>query len=156
MCAKFLIIIMFFSHVQKRLKNFLKILHLYLPSSTISPYFNSSYYSFLTIFTLYPIFFNIISQNFFSAKTQWAGFNPQTPLAFASVQNALSLFLGRRRISKGSPFQEKGPTMENARLCLVAALARGSNNSWPVTEERRAWRPGIPDRPTEVNRFFTS
>jgi len=28
--------------------------------------------------------------------------------------------------------------------CLVAVLARGTN-SWPVTEERRARRPGRPD-----------
>src|SRR6218665_1142803 len=62
----------------------------------------------------------------------------------SNLQNALSLFLGRRRISKGSPFQVEGPTMENARRCLVAALARGTN-SWPVTEERRARRPGRPD-----------
>src|SRR6218665_123286 len=32
----------------------------------------------------------------------------------SSLQNALSLFLGRIRISKGSPFQVEGPTMENA------------------------------------------
>src|SRR6218665_1534888 len=46
-------------------------------------------------------------------------------------------------ISKGSPFQVEGPTVENARRCLVAAVARGTN-SWPVTEERRACRPGRP------------
>src|SRR6218665_2633544 len=62
----------------------------------------------------------------------------------SNLQNALSLFLGRIRISKGSPFQMEGPTMENARRCLVAVLARGTN-SWPVTEERRARRPGRPD-----------
>src|SRR6218665_1087508 len=45
---------------------------------------------------------------------------------------------------QGSPFQVEGPTMENARRCLVAVLARGTN-SWPVTEERRARRPGRPD-----------
>jgi len=50
----------------------------------------------------------------------------------SNLQNALSLFLGRRRISKGSPFQVKGPTMENAQRCLVAVLAWGTN-SWPVT-----------------------
>src|SRR6218665_3674142 len=38
----------------------------------------------------------------------------------SNLQNALSLFLGRIRISKGSPFQVEGPTMENARRCLVA------------------------------------
>src|SRR6218665_892470 len=62
----------------------------------------------------------------------------------SNLQNALSLFLGRIRISKGSPFQVEGPTMENARRCLVAVLARGTN-SWPVAEERRARRPGRPD-----------
>src|SRR6218665_244991 len=41
---------------------------------------------------------------------------------FSNLQNALSLFLGRRRISKGSPLQVVGPTMENARRCLVAVL----------------------------------
>src|SRR6218665_3769560 len=62
----------------------------------------------------------------------------------SSLQNALSLFLGRIRISKGSLFQVEGPTMENARRCLVEVLARGTN-SWPVAEERRARRPGRPD-----------
>src|SRR6218665_2014647 len=42
----------------------------------------------------------------------------------SNLQNALSLFLGRRRISKGSPFQVEGPTMENARRSLVAVVAR--------------------------------
>ena len=73
---------------------------------------------------------------------------PAQPRRYRSVlsnlQNALSLFLGRIRISKGSPFQEEGPTMENARRCVVAVLARGTN-SWPVAEERRARRPGRPD-----------
>src|SRR6218665_1586999 len=62
----------------------------------------------------------------------------------SNLQNALSLFLDRIRISKGSPFQVEGPTMENGRCCLVAVLARGTN-SWPVAEERRARRPGRPD-----------
>src|SRR6218665_233504 len=73
---------------------------------------------------------------------------PAQPWRYRSVlsnlQNALSLFLGRRQISKGSPFQVEGPTMENARRCLVAGLAPGTN-SWPVAEERRARRPGRPD-----------
>src|SRR6218665_2897515 len=60
---------------------------------------------------------------------------PAQPRQYRSVlsnlQNALSLFLGRIRISKGSSFQVGGPTMENARRCLVAVLARGTN-SWPV------------------------
>src|SRR6218665_235554 len=58
----------------------------------------------------------------------------------SNLQNALSLFLGRRRISKRSRFQVERPTMENARGCLVGVLAR-CTNSWPVTEERRARRP---------------
>src|SRR6218665_3741953 len=70
---------------------------------------------------------------------------PAQPRRYRSVlsnlQNALSLLLGRIRISKGCPFQVEGPTMENARRCLVAVLARGTN-SWPVAEERRARRPG--------------
>src|SRR6218665_2138635 len=51
---------------------------------------------------------------------------PAQPRRYRSVlsnlQNALSLFLGRIRISKGRPFQVEGPTMENARRCLVAVL----------------------------------
>jgi len=62
----------------------------------------------------------------------------------SNLQNALSLLLRRRRIFKGSPFQMEGPTLENTRRCLVASVARGTN-SWPVTEERRAHRPGRPD-----------
>src|SRR6218665_797027 len=57
---------------------------------------------------------------------------PAQPRRYRSVlsnlQNALSLFLGRIQISKGSPFQVEGPTMENARRCLVAVLARGTNS----------------------------
>ena len=48
---------------------------------------------------------------------------PAQPWRYRSVlsnlQNTLSLFLGRRRISKGRPFQVEGPTLENARRCLV-------------------------------------
>ena len=62
----------------------------------------------------------------------------------SNLQKALSLLLGRGRTSEGSPFQLEGPTMENARHCLVAVLAQGTT-SWPVTEERRARRPGRPD-----------
>src|SRR6218665_1245162 len=72
---------------------------------------------------------------------------PAQPRRYRSVlsnlQNALSLFLSRRRISKKSPFQVEGPTMEKARRCLIAVLARGAN-SWPVAEERIARRPGRP------------
>src|SRR6218665_449424 len=74
--------------------------------------------------------------------------SPAQPRRYRSVlgnlQNALSLFLGRRRISKGSSFQVEGPTMGNARRCLAAVLARGTNNG-PVTEARRGGRPGKPD-----------
>src|SRR6218665_3342790 len=66
---------------------------------------------------------------------------PAHPRRYRSVlsnlQNALSLFLDRIRISKVSPFQVEGLTMENARRCVVAVLARGTN-SWPVAEGRRA------------------
>jgi len=41
----------------------------------------------------------------------------------SNLQKALSLLLGRRLTSKGSPLQVDGPTMENARCCLVAVLA---------------------------------
>src|SRR6218665_864119 len=40
--------------------------------------------------------------------------------ALSNLQNPLSLFLFRRWISKESPFQAEGPTMENARRCLIA------------------------------------
>src|SRR6218665_3523491 len=50
----------------------------------------------------------------------------------SNLQDQLSVFLDRRWISKMSPFRVEGPTMENARRCLVAVLARGTN-SWPVT-----------------------
>src|SRR6218665_1718244 len=63
----------FFSHVQKT-----SIHQFSLPSSTISPYFNSSYYSFFTFFTLYSILFNI-SQKKFLLRPNGGGFNPQTP-----------------------------------------------------------------------------
>jgi len=70
---------------------------------------------------------------------------PTQPRRYKSVlknlQNALSLFIGRRRISKGSLFQVEEPTMENARRCLVAVVARGTN-SWSGTEERRGRLPG--------------
>src|SRR6218665_3956914 len=59
--------------------NFTSIHQFSLPSSTISPYFNSSYYSFLTFFTLYPILFNI-SQKKISHETQWGGLTPKPPL----------------------------------------------------------------------------
>src|SRR6218665_3716994 len=58
--------------------NFTLIHQFSLPSSTISPYFNSSYYSFFTFFTLYSILFNI-SQKKFLLRPNGGGFNPQTP-----------------------------------------------------------------------------
>src|SRR6218665_1401893 len=79
-CPKFLMIF-FFSHVQKNGKkcspNFTSIHRFCLPSSTIFPYFNLSYYSFFTFLTLYPIFFNISQRNF-SPKSHW-GFEPPKP-----------------------------------------------------------------------------
>src|SRR6218665_2117376 len=57
-----------------------------LPSSTISPYFNSSYYSFLTFLTLYPIFSIYLKNNFLLRAN--GGFNPQPPLAYASVHQS--------------------------------------------------------------------
>src|SRR6218665_227000 len=66
---------------------------------------------------------------------------PAQPRRYRSVlsnlQNALSLFSGRRRISKGSPFQVEGPTMENARRCLVAVLAQGTNSCMASNREQR-------------------
>src|SRR6218665_273323 len=82
---------------------------------------------------------------------------PAQPRPYRTVlnhlQNALSLFLGRIRISKGSPFQVAGPTMENARRCLVAVLARGTN-SWPVAEQRRARRSGRPDTGLQSSQIY--
>src|SRR6218665_2843923 len=61
---------------------------------------------------------------------------PVQPRRYRSVlsnlQNALSLFIGRRRISKGSPCQVEGPTMENSRHFLVAVLARGTNRNYSL------------------------
>src|SRR6218665_317445 len=89
-----------FTHVQKITKiykNFFKILHRYidfsLPSSTISSYFNSSYYSFLTFLTLYLISFKI-SQKIFFSWDPIGGFNPQTPLGYASVETHFKKNLG--------------------------------------------------------------
>src|SRR6218665_3660120 len=68
-----------FSVISKKCPpNFTSIHQFSLPSSTISPYFNSSYYSFLTFFTLYPILFNI-SLKKISPETQWGGFYPPNP-----------------------------------------------------------------------------
>src|SRR6218665_2688968 len=49
-------------------------------------------------------------------------------VSLKQLKKALSLFLGGRQISKESRFQVEGPTMENARRCLVAVLARGTNS----------------------------
>src|SRR6218665_2240440 len=43
-----------------------------------------------------------------------------TKSVLSNLQNTLSLSLGKRRTFKGSPFQVEGPTMENARSCLIA------------------------------------
>ena len=40
--------------------------------------------------------------------------------------------------------------MENARRCLLAVLARGTN-SWPVTEARMARRPGRPETGLQIS-----
>src|SRR6218665_3195041 len=68
--------------MSKNYKKFLQILHQYIDfsllSSTISSYFNSSYYSFLTFLTLYLISLKI-SPKKFSHETQWGDFNPQNP-----------------------------------------------------------------------------
>ena len=46
-----------------------------------------------------------------------------------NLQNAsFSPFLGRRRTSKGSPFQVEGPTMENARRCLAEVVVKQNNH----------------------------
>src|SRR6218665_2582622 len=77
--SKFRMIFAFLVMSKKFPQNFTSIHQLSLPSSTISSYFNSSYYSFFTFFTLYPIFFNI-SQKKFSPETQWGVLTPKPPL----------------------------------------------------------------------------
>src|SRR6218665_591511 len=49
-------------------------------------------------------------------------------LVLNKLLNAFALFLGRRRTSKGIPFQVEGATMERARRCLVAIVARGTKS----------------------------
>src|SRR6218665_385948 len=73
---------------QKFSPNFTSIHRFCLPSSTISlsSYFNSSYYSFFTFLTLYPVFFNISKKNLLRANG-W-GFNPPNPLAYASGEES--------------------------------------------------------------------
>src|SRR6218665_3645555 len=74
--------------------------------------------------------------------------SPATAIQISLKQPAKHTFIIFRQDTdfhgKGSPFQVEGPTMENARRCLVAVLARGTN-SWPVADERRAPRRGRPD-----------
>src|SRR6218665_1979565 len=71
---------------------------------------------------------------------------PAQPLQISLKQPAKRTFIIFRQDTdfQGSPFQVEGPTMENARRCLVAVLARGTN-SWPVAEEQRARHPGRPN-----------
>ena len=65
--------------------------------------------------------------------------------SLATCRTHFHYFLGRRRISKGSPFQVEGPTLEDALCCLVEVVVRGTN-SWPITEEQsNACRPYRPD-----------
>jgi len=71
----------------------------------------------------------------------------------SNLQTTLSLFLGKRPTSKGSPFQVEGPhTMEYARRCLVTAVARGTK-SWPETMEQSARRPDTLDRFNNISWF---
>src|SRR6218665_231876 len=66
----------FFSHVPKISSKF------YIDTSifpTISPYFNSSYYSFFTFLTLYSILFNI-SKNKFLLRPNGEVLTPKPPL----------------------------------------------------------------------------
>ena len=46
----------------------------------------------------------------------------QCKLVLSNLQNVFPLFLSNRRISNESPFQVEGPTMENARCCLVEVV----------------------------------
>src|SRR5688572_14421947 len=55
---------------------------------------------------------------------------------FREVLNAGEEFLGRRRSSRGSPFQILGPTTEKARCCIVEVRANGTLRS-PRAAERR-------------------
>src|SRR6218665_1863661 len=75
-CPKFLMIFNFLIMSKKFLSNFTSIHQFSLPSSTISPYFNSSYYSFFYIFDTVSNFVQYIS-NFFSPLTQGGGLTPK-------------------------------------------------------------------------------
>ena len=89
----------------------------------------------MSIRLIIPSIHSFIHSRIYKAPLQeiYSDAPPAQPRRYRSVlsnlQNALSLFLGMIRISKGSPFQVEGPTMENARRCLVAVLARGTMNS---------------------------
>ena len=80
-------------------------------SSTISSYFNSSYYSFLTFLTLYPIFV-IYLKNKFLIRPNGRGFNPQTPLptpltGLHRVQYCRSCNYGQRVVCFASRFAQR-------------------------------------------------
>src|SRR6218665_2061228 len=57
-------------------------------------------------------------------------------LVLSNLKNALSLFLGRRRISKGSPFQVEGPTIE----------VLGQNGSGQNGTDKMVWTKWYTDK----------
>src|SRR6218665_3612464 len=129
-----------FTHVQKITKiykNFFKILHRYidfsLPSSTISSYFNSSYYSFLTFLTLYLISFKI-SQKFFSHET------PKTPLAYPSdpyppmrihsfIQECIRRSVNKPTQRRPSPATAKKLVLSNLQKHFIIPTPGGGANN---------------------------
>lgn len=52
----------------------------------------------------------------------------QNKLVLSNLQNAVTLFIGRRQTSIGSPFQVEGPTMENVQCCLVEVVTQGTKS----------------------------
>ena len=115
---KFLMIFVFFS--PKNGKNFLKIIPWFsLSSLTISPYFNSSYYSFFTFLTLYPISFNISQKKIFSWDPM-GGLTPQklplpTPLCVTKDGSySAAQFFGPRLI-----YETKGRSYSRSKVSWV-------------------------------------
>src|ERR1700733_14781505 len=55
-------------------------------------------------------------------------------------RNTDGIDLGRRRSSRGSPFQVKGPRTEKARFCLMEVRANGTRRR-PCSDERSDLEP---------------
>lgn len=78
----------------------------------------------------------IIHLRIYKALLQETNSEPPQPrrnkVVLNNLQNAYSLFLGRIRTSKRSPFHLEWLAMEKAPRCLIDIVARGAK-SWPET-----------------------